>query len=143
MRDGISRLQDSIDELYQNGLLPPADIYVAGKDVVVEVSVSGANPGSFQVAVTPNTVTVTGEVPRELDLGDIQYQGIRRGDFHVALTLPTAVDPSDARATYRDGMLKLRMARAEVTTPHLIPVQYDEGQEQTGPEVAVLQHSGR
>jgi hypothetical protein len=40
-------------------------------------------------------------------------------------------------------MLKLRMARAEVTTPHLIPVQYDEGQEQTGPEVAVLQHSGR
>lgn len=141
LSDGISRLRESIDELYQNGLLPPADIYVDGRNVIVEVSVSGANPASFQVAVTPNTVTVTGEVPRELDLGDIQYQGIRRGDFHVALTLPVTVDPSEARATYRDGMLKLRLARAETTAPHLVPVQYDTGDAEGREHVPVLQHS--
>jgi HSP20 family protein len=142
MSDGISRLRETIDELYRNGMLPPADIYVAGQRVIVEISVSGANPNSFQVAVTPTTVTVAGEVPRELDLGDIQYQGIRRGDFHVALTLPVAVDPSDAQANYRDGMLTLEMARAETTAPHLVPVQYDagaaDGQQR---DVAVLQRS--
>lgn len=137
IRDGISRLRASIDELYQNGLLPPADIYVAGENVIVEIAVSGANPSSFQVAVTPTTVTVTGEVPRELDLGEIQYQGIRRGDFHVVLTLPAAVDPSEAKATYRNGMLMLQMSRAETTAPHLVPVQYDDGAAQGQQEVAL------
>lgn len=126
---GFPRLRETIDELYESGVFPPADVYVREQDVVVEVACSGANPDDFQVAVTPNSVAIAGQVPRELDLGEPQYQGIRRGDFHQSLTLPAPVDPSTAEATYCDGMLRLRMVKAEVTKPHLVQVKHETGTE--------------
>lgn len=127
---GFPRLRETIDELYESGVFPPADLYVRDQDVIVEVACSGANPSDFQVAVTPNTVAVAGQVPRELDLGEPHYEGIRRGEFHQSLTLPVPVDPTTSEATYRDGMLRVRIVKAAVTKPHLVPVKHENGEEQ-------------
>ncbi|HLJ66955.1 MAG TPA: Hsp20/alpha crystallin family protein [Chloroflexota bacterium] len=117
------RLREMLDELYENGLLPPSDIYVGDTDVVVELAAAGAIPDDFQVALTNNTITISGQVPAESGLGEAQLQGIRRGRFEQSLNLPVPVEPATAEATYSDGILRVRMARVEATRPQLVPVR--------------------
>jgi len=126
----MNRLQEMVDELYEKGLLPPVDLYLNEHDVIVELAAAGAMPNDFQVAIVGNTVTITGQVRPELGLGEAEYQTIRRGPFEQSLNLPVPVDASSARATYRDGILRLRISRSQGAKPQLVPVERDTGDEE-------------
>ncbi len=124
---GFPKLRDTIEELYKSGVFPPFDIYVSQQEVTVEMSAAGVRAKDFQVAVTGNTISISGEVRPERGLGHVHYHGIRRGEFRSTFSLPATIDPSTADATYCDGMLRVRMVKAAVTKPHLVPVKHMAG----------------
>jgi len=124
---GFPKLRDTIEELYRSGVFPPFDIYVSHQEVTVEMSAAGVRADDFQVAVTSNTISISGEVRPERGLGHAHYQGIRRGAFNSSFSLPATIDPSTADATYCDGMLRVRMVKAALTKPHLVPVKHMPG----------------
>ena len=51
------------------------------------------------------------------------------GEFSRSLTLPPAVDPSKAKASYEHGVLSLRVPCREEAKPRQIPVQGQERSE--------------
>jgi len=47
----------------------------------------------------------------------------RYGPFHRSLNLPSIVDPEGVRASYRDGVLEIRLPKRPEATPRVISVE--------------------
>ncbi len=108
-------------------LLAPMDVYTTGDDVVVEVSLPGVKPDEVDITVEGSTLTVQGETKstRNEGEGSSIVQEIRRGRFTRALTLPNGLEPDKATAEFEDGILTLRIPKAEQVKPRQIKITTD------------------
>jgi HSP20 family protein len=59
-------------------------------------------------------------------------QEIRRGRFVRTLNLPEGLEPDKAAATFEDGILTLRIPKAEVIKPRQIKIQTESARFATG-----------
>jgi hypothetical protein len=62
----------------------------------------------------------------EHNLGQPYVEDIWRGAFRQSFTLPAPAGQGGAEAAYRDGVLRLKLPRAEAVGPELIPVQHEQ-----------------
>ena len=83
--------------------------------VIVHVELAGADADSLRVALDDAFLTIAGkralhDVSRSVSLlrKEIQY-----GEFQKAIRLPLPVDDANASASYRDGILTIRLPLAE------------------------------
>lgn len=163
MTGGYLPLRDAIDRLFAEsfitpstgfGNFPPSDLYTTDNDVVLEMSIPGANPNDINVSVTGDSVTISGHVKREWSSGQSQGQGskqsqtqgkqstsgqgnqgaqpyfqeIWQGQFQRSFTLPLEVDSNKAQANFDNGILTVTMPKSEATKPRKIQVKGQSGQ---------------
>jgi HSP20 family protein len=119
-----------LNDLYDRGVLPAIDLYLSDHHIHAEVAVPGADPSSIQVSLDGNTISVSGVVNPEHHLGQPYVEDIWRGAFRQSFTLPAPAGHGGAEATYRDGILRLKLPRAEAVGPEVIPVQHDPRSEE-------------
>jgi len=95
--------------------LPKVDIIDRDAEVVVKAEIPGVDKKDLDVSVTGNTVTIKGQTSREdkEEKGDYYRCEISRGSFARTLSLPADVDATQARATFKDGMLELILPKKE------------------------------
>ncbi len=95
--------------------LPKVDIVDRDAEVVVKAEIPGVDKKDLDVSVTGNTVTIKGQSSREEkeEKGDYYRCEISRGSFSRTLDLPADVDASQAKATFKDGMLELVLPKKE------------------------------
>jgi HSP20 family protein len=108
--------------------MPSIELCDEGEALVVRVEVPGVDPEDLDVELTPQQLTVRGEI-RQSSGGDGQgiYHSERRyGRFHRSVPLPATVDPDSAQASYRNGLLEVRMPRSAAGRKKL-RVQAGEG----------------
>lgn len=101
------------------GTFPPVDMYVTPGEVVVSMALPGlAGPQAVCVTMAgPLEVVVEGFVPPECPM-DLTLQRERFcGYFARSLVMPVPVASGEARASYRDGILELRLARSTAGGP--------------------------
>lgn len=94
--------------------VPSIEVADEGDALLVRVEVPGVDPDDIDVEVTPQQVTIRGEVRRAED-GEVQgiYHSERRyGRFQRSVPLPQAVDPETAQASYQNGLLEIRLPRS-------------------------------
>jgi HSP20 family protein len=150
---GYVPLRDAIDRLFAGSVITPqvfgqesfpqADLYTTEDDVVVCMSIPGANPDDIQISVTGDTVTISGEVRhehsnmpqaqqgqsqqaqqgRQRQGHQVYYQEIWSGRFQRSFSLPIQVDADKANASFENGILTLTLPKAEATKPRKIQVQ--------------------
>jgi HSP20 family protein len=153
---GYVPLRDAIDRLFAGSVITPqvfgqesfpqADLYTTEDDVVVCMSIPGANPDDIQISVTGDTVTIAGEVRhehsnmpqaqqspqgqgqqaqqgRQRQGHQVYYQEIWSGRFQRSFGLPIQVDADKANASFENGILTLTLPKAEATKPRKIQVQ--------------------
>ena len=79
------------------------------------------------VTVDNGVLTLRGERRHEKEEKDKRIHRIERsyGSFARSFTLPENVNESDIKATYRDGMLNLRIRKTEKSKPETIEVKVD------------------
>lgn len=84
----------------------------------------GVEPGSFEVTVKDNILTVAGEKRRTDGVKPEEYHRSERavGRFARSLELPSAVDPDKVKAAYTNGLLVIGLERHEAAKPRQIPV---------------------
>jgi HSP20 family protein len=89
--------------------LPAMDVYQTDKEVIAEINLPGIDPSKVEVSIENNVLYVSGksEEKREEKKKDYAYREIRRGSFERAVALPADVKESKAKATYKDGVLKI------------------------------------
>ncbi len=92
---------------------PPTDVFETDSCVVVQIEVAGLSPDDINVAVEDSTLAVWG-CRREARVsgGKVYYQtGINYGTFQVRVTIPAAIDPDGASATYDKGFLTVSLPK--------------------------------
>lgn len=102
----------------------PLDLYETGDDVVVVASVPGVRSEDIEIGVQADVLTIRGEV-RVAESADVKYHRRERqgGQFVRQLTLPVSVDSEHAEARFEDGVLTLRLPKAEQAKLRRIPIQ--------------------
>jgi HSP20 family protein len=103
---------------------PPVDLYETDDALVLQVELPGVSKDAVNVELHEHTLTLSGARTREPAVtgGQSQREEGRYGAFQRAFRLPTIVDEAKIQATYKDGVLALRLPKHAAATPQGIPI---------------------
>jgi HSP20 family protein len=92
---------------------PAMDIYEEGGDIVVKAEIPGMKKEEIHIDINEKTVTVSGEKMKEEKVERKDYVHLERtyGNFARTFALPAEVQTDKARATFKDGVLELRVPK--------------------------------
>lgn len=96
---------------------PRLDLYQTDNDVVAVAEIPGLETKEdLEVTVTPDTLTLRGELKRGYEHQDEGLLHSERyyGAFSRTVSLPVEVKPEESSASYRNGILEVRMPKTEV-----------------------------
>lgn len=107
-----------VDELPRAGALSPVDVDVVddGDSIVVVADLPGFNKGDVSVKADAHRLRLEAEhhAKTEVEDDDFYRQERRRESLSRTVPLPVEVDPSEADASYDDGVLSVRLPKAGV-----------------------------
>ena len=105
------------------GWSPALDLYESGDHFVAVVELPGMRKEDIDISLHGGTLTISGERKRESTNGEKAQRTERYvGTFRRSIALPTRVDASKVSATYKDGILKVTLPKAEEAKPKQIQV---------------------
>jgi HSP20 family protein len=104
---------------------PAVEMYEADGEVVVRAEMPNVDPANVDVTVTQDAVTIKGTVRQEQEKKDRSYyrRELRYGSYVRSLPLPAEVKGGEAKATYKDGVLEVKIPKAEPAKPASVKVQ--------------------
>jgi HSP20 family protein len=107
-----------------SGWTPPVEIYDTGDALMVRVELPGVAKEDVQVEVHENTLSLRGERKPDASIKEGQYHRQERayGPFQRSFRLPVQVDTEKVQATYRDGLLELRLPKSEAAKSKRITI---------------------
>ena len=97
------------------GVYPPVDMYDRGEEIVVKAEIPGVDKDNISISLRDNALTIRGEVKKEEEVNEEDYYYAERsyGSFSRTLTLPTKVNASKVKASFKNGVLEIRLPKAE------------------------------
>jgi HSP20 family protein len=106
------------------GWTPPVEIYDTGDALVVRVELPGIAKEDVHVEVHENTLSLRGERKPDASIKEGQYHRQERayGPFQRSFRLLVQVDTTKVQASYRDGLLELRLPKSEAAKPKRITI---------------------
>ncbi len=101
------------------------DVVDKGEEFLVKASIPGINPDDLEITYKENVLTIQGELKAEEEKEEEQYylRERRYGRFSRSIALPTIVDADKIEAKYHDGILTLRLPKAEESKPKRIEIK--------------------
>jgi HSP20 family protein len=92
---------------------PFADIIDTGKEIKVTVELPGVDKENIQINATENMLEIKAEVKHEEEekRGDYLRKERSYRMFQRSFSLPAEVDPSKAKATYKNGVLEITLPK--------------------------------
>ncbi len=105
------------------------DLYETGDDYVVSAALPGLKPEDLDISVQGNVLTISGEVKPVEHQGDHTYHVRERryGRFSRQVTLPAGIQGDRIQATLDNGILTLRVPKAEELKPRRILITSGTG----------------
>ncbi len=103
---------------------PRVDIVEDADGITLFADMPGVPRDALQVQVDGDTLKIRGDL--ELALGDgshARYAELRHGAWERSFTLSRELDTSAIAATLKDGVLDLRIPKAEHARPRKVDVQ--------------------
>ena len=107
----------------------PMDAWREGEEFVVEFDLPGINADSLDIDIERNVVTVRAERPGVDPEREMLANERPRGVFSRQLVLGDNLDTDRIEASYREGVLSLRIPVAERAKPRKISVGRGDGQQ--------------
>src|SRR2546427_1658897 len=131
----VSHIQTEVNRLFDNVLgrpaslpghvwVPPVDMYATKDDLVLTVELPGVSEKEVTVSITGDLLTVTGERRFEQRVKEQDLLHVERtyGKFERVIQLPMAVQADHVKATYRAGVLEIKLPKAEELKPKEIKI---------------------
>ena len=87
------------------------DVYETDDSVVVKTTVPGVKPEDIDITITGNSLTIKGETQAEekVEKGDYIRQERGFGSFQRSVHLPDGLMADKAEASFKDGVLTLKV----------------------------------
>jgi HSP20 family protein len=125
----VDRLNNMFANFYGEGLsrnwVPPVDIYETEQhEIVLKAELPDMKREDIGVTFENNVLTLKGERKGEQQVSRDRFQRVERfqGSFSRSFTLPATVDASLISASYKDGVLTVRLPQREEAKPKQITV---------------------
>jgi HSP20 family protein len=131
--EGVNRVQSRINELFEDTFgrtraqqsaatgvwYPPVDILESKDSYLIRAELPGMRIEDLKTEVNEGILTVSGE--RKFDE---PANGVERvaGKFSRSFYLPQTVKHDDIKATYRDGILEVKVPKADEAKPRQIAI---------------------
>ncbi len=120
----IERIRREFDRLFEELLpreegermfAPAVDVYETDQEVVVKAELPGVKKEDVEVVVRDNSLHIRGEKKEEKEEKTETYHRVERvyGRFERVIPLPTDVKVESAKAEFKDGVLEIRIPKAE------------------------------
>jgi HSP20 family protein len=123
---GMSGLPSSIRSVAP-GAVPAINVGRTPTTVEVYAFAPGMDPSKIDVTIERGVLRIAGErpsgIPEDNDKVHVYARERGTGSFVRAVSLPDDIDPGQVRASYRDGVLTVSIARHEAAQPKRITVQ--------------------
>ncbi|MFL6662570.1 MAG: Hsp20/alpha crystallin family protein [Rhizobacter sp.] len=123
---GVSGLPSSIRSV-SPGAVPAVNVGRTPNSVEVYAFAPGLDPSKIDVTIDRGVLRISGErpagIPQDNDKIHVYARERGTGSFMRAVSLPDDIDPGQVRASYRDGVLTVSIARHESAQPKRITVQ--------------------
>ncbi len=109
------------------GTFPSINLGSTTTSVEVQAFMPGVDASTLDIQVDKNLLTLQGErnldVPTDDDAATVYAQERFSGKFKRVITLPDDIDVNGVKATYKDGVLLISIARRKETLPTRIEIQ--------------------
>ena len=91
------------------------DVYQTPTEIIVKSIVAGVKPDDLQINITRDMVTIKGkrEENREVVDDEYFYKELYWGSFSRTVMLPQEVDPEEAEAIEKHGLLIIRLPKLD------------------------------
>lgn len=124
---------------------PALDVHQTADEIVVTAALPGIKPDDVEITLTGQTLVIRGEFKADEKVGRDQYlyRERRFGSFTRQLQLPVRVEGDRTEASFENGVLRLRIPKADEVKPRQIQIKASEAEPVTvtptagnGPEPA-------
>lgn len=127
---GLQRAMDGVmgsdwfgSRISGSGAFPLVNVFNDGEDFVLVAELPGVKKEDLDIQVRGDTLRIQGKKTIAHDEGASVHRRERSaGQFDRTLTLPAEVDAAKVAAQYRDGVLTLRLPRAESAKPRTVAI---------------------
>jgi HSP20 family protein len=104
------------------------DVYQDNDYIIVQSTIAGVKDEDLEVNITKESVTIHGKRERreEVKEKDYLYQELFWGDFSRSIILPYEVDPESSVATLKNGVLTIKMPKADKSRAKKLKVKSEE-----------------
>jgi HSP20 family protein len=104
---------------------PMLDISETETDITLQAELPGVDPKDLDITVLADRLTISGEKKEALEKTEQNYhhKEIRSGKFSRSVPLPSGVDTQNVTADYKNGVLTVRLKKAEASAARKISVK--------------------
>lgn len=104
---------------------PKVDIIDRENEILVRADLPGVEKENLEVSMTDNTVTIKGETSKEVkeEKGDYYRRETMHGSFSRTVALPSDIDNTQAKASFKNGVLELTVPKVEKAKRRTVTVE--------------------
>ncbi|HHY85305.1 MAG TPA: Hsp20/alpha crystallin family protein [Verrucomicrobia bacterium] len=104
---------------------PLVDIVEDEKEYTIKVELPEVNKDDVNVTVENGTLSISGERKSEKESKGRRFHRMERyyGRFERSFSIPDDADPDKVKAEFKDGVLRVHLAKSEKTRPRQIEVK--------------------
>ena len=106
---------------------PAVDLFEEKDDIVVKAELPGMDKDNIEVNLTDNMLTIKGEKKKENEVKEEKYYRCERsyGSFVRNIEIPKAVHVDKVKASFKNGILEVRVPKTEEAKSKEIKVKVD------------------
>ena len=125
--DAFPRQTGSQEEMSTCAWRPLVDIYEADEGIVIKVDLPGVNKEDVSVEVKNNLLNIQGQRQMETTIDEDRYYRRERvcGTFERSFALRTEISPDSIKASFKNGVLTVRIPKPEEEIPKKVSVDID------------------
>ncbi|OGB25711.1 MAG: heat-shock protein Hsp20 [Burkholderiales bacterium RIFCSPLOWO2_02_FULL_57_36] len=123
--------KDAVDDMFYipsgTWSMLGGNLFEDDKRVVVQMEVPGMEKQDLEIEVQDNMLVVSGEKHFERESTEGRYRVLQcaYGNFQRAMPLPAAVLIDQAKATYKNGVLRVELPKASIGAPRKMNIKVD------------------
>ena len=106
---------------------PLVDVIEDEKEYLVKVELPEVQKEDFKVTVENGVLTISGERKGEKEEKGRKFHHVERyyGRFERSFSIPEDAETDNVKAEFKDGVLQVRLAKAEKASPKQIEVKFN------------------
>lgn len=127
--DDFFRMPSLFDEMLNRSVMPSysslsADIWEEGDTFFVKMALPGVTKDDISIEIDADVIRIKGGKKQEEKQDSKKRYYFRSLDtqFEQAFNLPTVVDADKAQASFKDGVLEIKLPKAEQYKPKKVSI---------------------